>query len=329
MSIVAMISIVYGTVSCLWSSFVCFRLQRTQKASAFSILSLMFLVCPLNLYTWNMDVFLDIIYKIRDQELFNLSDFAIVEKSSLIICRITYFLQIFALSSTSWLFCLLLIDQVLKLYLSDMKYHKKPIYMTYVSIVIIIVAFFSNIHVLLFAGKTKFSEREMKQMNASGNIVSFQCYDSNYFNHSVYNKIVTSFLIEVIPIAIVLFCSILIFFKLRIKKSLSASIDPESVRRRHRYSISFLIMSCIYFTCTMPSMFCFSFFFMDIIMLPNSDLLLSALNLIHFLFYSCLPTIFFLTNQVFRKEVKRVIPHSGSESLRNNSTAHGLTNRTI
>jgi hypothetical protein len=43
--LMALFLIVLGTITNYWSSVVCFKLQRTQPTSAFTILGFMFLVC--------------------------------------------------------------------------------------------------------------------------------------------------------------------------------------------------------------------------------------------------------------------------------------------
>jgi positive regulator of sigma E activity len=305
--LMALFLIVFGTITNYWSSVVCFKLQRTQPTSAFTILGFMFLVCPFNLYKWNLNVFLDLFYKIRQNGVASLSEFNVLETKSLTACRIFYFMQQFGIHSTAWLFSLLLLDQVTKLYFSKLKCHKNIIFMTVTSVVIIFIAFVTNFTILLFAGRTKFSDQEIEEMNKTGKYVTFTCYDSDVFNYEIFN-IATDFLTELIPLGVIGLCSILIFLKLRIKSSLANSIDPRSVKRRQKYSISFLIMSAIYLTCTLPSMISFTYYFGVIIGWKNSDIFLSFLDVLHFIFYGMLPTIFFFTNQMFKREIMKIIP---------------------
>jgi hypothetical protein len=300
--------IIYGTLTNLFSSILCFSLVKKKPLSAFIILGLMFLVCPFNLYTWNLDVFLNLFYKIRQKESITLSQFYIIESRSITTCRIFFFIQQFGLHSTAWLFSLLLIDQVTKLYLSHMNCHKKINFMTITSVVIIIIAFGSNFIILLFAGKQKFDEEELLKMNITGNYAKFICYESDVFNTSLFSDILTDLVAELIPLGVIGFCSILIFLKLRIKSSLADSIEARSLRRRKRYSISFLIMSTIYLISIVPAMICFSYYFDEIISWNNGDQFLSFLNVLHFTFFGMLPTIFFFTNRAFKKEISNLFP---------------------
>jgi hypothetical protein len=301
----ALFFIVFGTITNLWSSIVCFRVQKTQSSSSFRILAVMFLVAPTTLYTWNLDVFLDFIYKVRVNGAADLSEFNIVEGLSVPLCRIFIFLQFFGLISTSWLLFLMVFDQVLKLYFANLNYHKKPEYMTYISFTIVVATFAVNFHMLLLNGRVKFTDDELRVMNETNKFITHKCYDSDHYNFGLYYKVMINFMSEFVPAGFIFICALLICMKLRIKKSLQETMNVRNLRKRRMFSITFLIISVFFYISSIPTMLGFSFFFAEIQKIRYAELLLTFFDELKFSYFAFLPTIFYSTNEKFRKEVKR------------------------
>lgn len=325
-SIYALCVTVLGTLFNTTSFFFC-RTKKHRYNSTFLILSFIFPFEVLSLYTWNLNIFLQILPKHHEiglAESNTINDHNIIESTSIATCKIFTFSQFFSLQTISWLLVYMALDQVLRIYYPSFKFNQ--IRTTFwVSIIIVATLFLINSHILLFVGYIKHLEFNRtilvnnKLINQTISIQKTQCYASLYYEfYPTWDRIHLG-LFCFVPFFLMLVCNIFlikrIIFSLR-KSHTSNNNTSKSTRKKRKMSVFILIYSFMFMICTMPQIVLFSFYFDSLTVTKYGKILLYLSDELTFSFIAF---NFLLINKLFRKKIIKFLRGIGYDTR--NSTA--------
>ena len=311
----SMFLIVLATFGNAFSSYVCFR-KELQKVSTFRIYSLVFIFAGLAMYTWILDIFLQLFQPKKYFKLHNIDDINVVESYSVPTCKIFTFLQYFSLQCSAWLLTYSSIDQILKLYFPSIKYNRNKKYVYKICIFIVVVFGLLNCHILLFAGKVlhvytdtlthKTLNLSLIQMDTN---ISYTinnhlvCFDSDVYSFWPLLDQIHLFVYSLIPYCVMINCNFLLIRKIfHFRPKTTTNTTLSGLKKKRQLSLIIVFISCLFITCTSPSIVLYGYFFAQLSSTPVGFLMLPISDLIHLSFIGYHFIIQFLINKIFRTE---------------------------
>ncbi|CAF0950760.1 unnamed protein product [Brachionus calyciflorus] len=315
LAILALLVTIFGNIFNLFSFYIC-RNQNLKKNSTFIILSIIFLFEAVTLNSWNLNIFLQMFPKRYNREFdrkYNIDDHNIIESFSIPTCKIFAFTQYFSLHSISWLLCLMLIDQICRIYFPNNKF-QKPKYIKMFIGVILMSLFLINSHILLFAGVVnklpliKASEFNGTLINETFYIEKIDCYTSKMYKFYPTWDRIHLFIYCVIPFTIMFLCNLLMAKKLLIHPSTLNHAKSVRIKRR-TISIFVILYSLLFMSCSLPSIISYAFYFDRLKMTRFGQIILVLFDEVIFSFFAFNFLAHLIINKIYKHEFFRTISY--------------------
>ena len=324
----ALFLIIVGTIFNLTSFLVMIR-KNMRKYACMRYLAILSIVDLLVLYQWNLNTF----YKYN----FSFPPFyRDLEELSLFWCRWISYLAFSTLQLSSWLLSIVSIDRVMVVYCTCWnKYMHKPNRINLVIILIILIIFMSNVHIVLYNGYTEhFNSTQTDILSSDSNqTVQLQkvvCYRSKSDSKYIFPKWekVHLLIYNAIPFGIMLVCNSMIIYNVKFARRVQSQ-TKSSAKKKRRMTLMLVLITFTFMILTLPSVITHTFLREFLInktyrrmvnIIVNS--LLHTSHAINFLLY-----VYSAPN--FRAEIIRIVKGYKKKILRTEQSVRSTRKATV
>lgn len=327
--IIIIILSLFGNTIC----FLIFRFNsKFNKIPSMVFLSFVAIFDTVSLFEWNLNHFLypNFLFTLEDLNLFT--------------CKGVVFIQVFSLYTAANILSLMCVDRFISIKSTPGSFYSRLPFSTIKSsfiwsIVITIIMFLFNIHVLIFNGNyIQVYEKNMSILEFKNGTIfnKFKLFNKteNCFWYSENFKIfptldkINLIVYNIIPFSVMIIFNILLIITTLIddksSRYLSNKKALKSMKKKRRLTISILSISFSFIIMTTPSSMAYGFFSDDLIKIKNGLLILHLLDSIAFLFHCSLFFNCFITNTKFRKYCQGFFRRNVKKQEFNSSTQKSL-----
>lgn len=161
-----------------------------------------------------------------------------------------------------------------------------------------------NLHILIFNGKvsyTKTNVTDALNITSEIEVMSFECYSTNYYEFFPFWDNVHLYLYGFGPFSVTMIANGMISYKILTMKSVVASASQQ---KKRKLTLTILFTSIIFIVFVTPEIIAFGYFFGPLSHSNAGTLVLYSVDLFHFTFNSFVAIIYYRTNKVFNEECK-------------------------